>query len=134
MATFDNGIYLHSILVFHFFIFLYLFVIFYSFIYLMYCSSCVNLFVGGEWKLLNPPRVNYWGKPTNCTVSKVHSLHFPILFFFSFLTFSIFLLFNFVWQGCSLHLHGLTSWVAGVSPAYYTSPNAIGLVIGVGMY
>jgi hypothetical protein len=30
-------------------------------------------------------------------------------------------------------LHGLTSWIAGISPPFYSSPNAIGHVIGIGM-
>jgi hypothetical protein len=60
---------------------------------------------GGSWRLLNAPTTDINGNPTNCQIS----------------------------QGCSLHLHGLTSWMGvNATPPFYTSPNAIGLMVAVG--
>lgn len=59
---------------------------------------------GGDWKFLTAPATNYNGAPTNCALA----------------------------NGCSLHLHGILSWFNGTQPPYYSSPNAIGLMIAVG--
>lgn len=61
---------------------------------------------GGSWRLLPAPATDANGNPTNCQIS----------------------------QGCSLHLHGLASWVSNVNttPPFYTSDNAIGLMVAIG--
>jgi hypothetical protein len=59
---------------------------------------------GGEWKKLIAPATNSLGIPTNCSLT----------------------------TGCSLHLHGLTSWYTGLFPPFYSSPNSIGLMVAVG--
>jgi len=37
-----------------------------------------------------------------------------------------------VCEGCSLHLHGITSFITGGPPPFYSSENAIGLILAVG--
>lgn len=61
---------------------------------------------GGSWRLLPAPATDANGNPTNCQIS----------------------------QGCSLHLHGLASWYSNVNttPPFYTSSNAIGLMVAIG--
>jgi len=59
---------------------------------------------GGEWKKLVAPATDARGVPTNCSVS----------------------------DGCSLHVHGLISWYSNIFPPFYSSPNAIGLMVAVG--
>eukprot|EP00026_Physarum_polycephalum_P002988 Phypoly_transcript_02997.p1 GENE.Phypoly_transcript_02997~~Phypoly_transcript_02997.p1 ORF type:complete len:738 (+),score=114.01 Phypoly_transcript_02997:65-2278(+) len=59
---------------------------------------------GGEWKKLVAPTTDARGVPTNCSLA----------------------------NGCSLHIHGLISWFNDVFPPFYSSPNAIGLMVAVG--
>jgi hypothetical protein len=59
---------------------------------------------GGEWRNLQAPSVDMSGSPIDCQLS----------------------------QGCALHLQGILSWISGIAPPYYSSANAIGLMVAVG--
>jgi hypothetical protein len=59
---------------------------------------------GGDWRKATAPATNKLGIPTNCSLS----------------------------AGCSLHLHGQTSWYGDLFPPAYTSSNAIGLMVAIG--
>lgn len=37
-----------------------------------------------------------------------------------------------LFQACSLHLHGIGSYYDDIAPPFYSTPNSLGLIIGVG--
>eukprot|EP00928_Gymnodinium_smaydae_P098503 TRINITY_DN9174_c0_g1_i1.p1 TRINITY_DN9174_c0_g1~~TRINITY_DN9174_c0_g1_i1.p1 ORF type:complete len:895 (-),score=247.61 TRINITY_DN9174_c0_g1_i1:79-2763(-) len=59
---------------------------------------------GGAWRYLKPPKVDSAGKPYPCEGKAI--------------------------EECALHLHGTTSW--DMFAPFYSSDNAVGIIMGVG--